>query len=239
MTDQNQPSTQPTPPTTDAAAPKRKRRQPSAEELSDRRLKRWSELLETVILTVATLAVAWAGYQSGLWGGTQTSRNIEATTQRINATQAETRGQQAQLIDIGLFENWVSAYAAQNQPLLAFYQARFRDEFITAFDAWVATNPRTNPDAPSSPFVMPEYQPAAFAEAAAYEAEAARLTQEGEEAGSISDQYTLITVILAGALLLAGIASRFTWAELRTVIVGLALLVLLFCVVRLLTLPAA
>jgi hypothetical protein len=241
MTDE---TPQPVPPTSPAPAaevtpPKRKRRQLSEEELSDRRLKRWAELLETVILTVATLAAVWAGYQSGLWGGKQTTLNIDATTRRIEATQAATRGQQAQLVDVGLFTEWLNAYAAGQSELASFYQERFRDEFQPAFQAWVATDPRQNPEAPSSPFVMPEYQIRAFAEAAALEAEAGRLTQEGEQAGSTSDRYTLQAVILAGALLLAGLASRFDWEELRAVVVGAALLVLLFCVVQIVMLPVA
>ena len=64
-------------------------------------------------------------------------------------------------------------------------------------------------------------------------------SQEGERAGSTGDQFTLTAVILAAALLLAGLASRFEWEELRAVVVSVALLVLLFSVIRLLTLPIA
>lgn len=225
--------------TTPAAAPKRKRRQLSEEELSDRRIRRWAELLETIILTVATLAVAWAGYQSSLWGGAQTSLNIEATTKRLEATQASARGQQAQLIDVGLFTDWIDAYAAGNDELAAFYQDRFRDEFQPAFNAWLATAPRQNPDAPSSPFAMPEYRVAAFTASAALEVEAGELTQQAEQAGTISDAYTLMAVVLAGALLLAGLSSRFEWEELRAVVVGAALVVLLYCAVQIVMLPRA
>ena len=62
---------------------------------------------------------------------------------------------------------------------------------------------------------------------------------EGERAGSTGDQFTLTAVILAGSLLLAGLASRFDWEELRAVVVAVALLVLLFCVVRMFMLPMA
>lgn len=55
----------------------------------------------------------------------------------------------------------------------------------------------------------------------------------------IGDQFTLMAVILAGSLLFAGLANRFDWQELRAVIVAVALLLLLFCVVRLATLPMA
>ena len=61
-------------------------------------------------------------------------------------------------IDVALFTQWVDAYARDETELAAFYRKRFRAEFQPAFDAWVATKPRTNPRAPLSPFVMPRVQ---------------------------------------------------------------------------------
>ncbi len=46
-------------------------------------------------------------------------------------------------------------------------------------------------------------------------------------------------VILAGALVIAGLASRFEWEELRAIVVIVALLVLLGTVVMVLRLPIA
>ena len=46
-----------------------------------------------------------------------------------------------------------------DDPELAdFYEQRFRPEFVPAFDAWQDTDPLTNPEAPPTPFAMPEYQ---------------------------------------------------------------------------------
>lgn len=66
---------------------------------------------------------------------------------------------------------------------------------------------------------------------------AEQLIETGENAGAIGDQYTLLIVILAGALLLAGIANRFEWVELRAVVVVVALLVLLISIVNIIRLP--
>lgn len=224
-----------------AAAPeaKRKRRKPSEEELSDRKIKKWSELWETIILTVATLATVWAGYQSGMWSGTQSSANVDSIALRVEASQLTASAQQLQLADVTLFTNWVNAVAEKDQARAEFYVARFRSEFKPAFEAWLATKPLTTPDAPGSPFEMAEYKVSGLEKAKEKEAKSALRSEEGERAGSIGDQYTLTAVILAGSLLLAGIASRFTWEELRAVVVGSALVVLLFCVIRLITLPFA
>jgi hypothetical protein len=84
---------------------------------------------------------------------------------------------------------------------------------------------------------MPEYRLALREKAAEKEQVAGNASVEGERAGSVGDQFTLTAVILAGSLLLAGLASRFEWEELRAVVV--ALLILLFCVIRLAMLPGA
>ncbi len=179
------------------AAPKRKRRQPSAEELSDREIKKWSEILETLVLTIATLATVWAGYQAGQWGGAQASANVDAIALRIESAKLAGNAQQQQLADVTLFTNWVNAIADKDQPRADFYAARFRTEFKPAFTAWLATQPLTNPDTPASPFEMPVYHLALQDEARQKEQEAGLRSQEAVRAGSTGDQFTLTAVILA------------------------------------------
>ena len=97
---------EPAPPQpTDASPPKRKRRQPSAEEVSDRKIKKWSEIFETAILTLATLATVWAGYQSGQWSGIQSSSNVQSISQRIEASELANSAQQLELVAVALFSN--------------------------------------------------------------------------------------------------------------------------------------
>lgn len=216
-----------------------KRRVLSAEELSDRRLKKWAEVYETIVLALATLATAWAGYQAGQWNNLQTILNNHATNLRIESTQLVADAQQSQLVDVTLFTEWVNATALNRPQLADYYRARFRDEFTPAFEAWLATGPETNPDAPTSPFDMPEYGIAALGKADALIEQAGLRAQDAERAGSFGDQYTISVVILAGALLLGGIANRFEWAELRATVVAIALLILLFCVITIVRLPVA
>lgn len=211
----------------------------STEDIQDRRYRRWAELWETIILAVATLATAWAGYEAGKWNSIQTALNLQATSLRIDASQMTNKAQELLLVDVGLFTNWVNAVGGENARLADFYQARFRDEFRLAFDAWIATRPLQNTDAPDSPFAMPEYRLVERDQAEALIEEAGQLTGSAEIAGNFADQYTLSVVIMAGSLLLAGLANRFEWAELRIVVVVAALLILLFSVINILRLPVA
>jgi len=209
----------------------------TAEDIRDRRYKKWAELWATIVLTLATLASAWAGYEAGKWNGIQASFNQRATLMYIESGQLVARSQEAMLIDLQVFTNWANAVSNGDTRLADFYRARLREEFRPAFDAWIATRPLENPDAPSSPFVMKEYQRISIDEAAARIEEAGQFSLSAEVAGSYADQYTLSVVILAGALLLAGLAQRFEWAELRIIVVVAALLVLLSSVINIIRLP--
>lgn len=214
-----------------------RRPEPTPEYLQDRRIRHWAELLETIVVTLATLATVWAGYQAGQWNNAQTINNNRAVTLRIESSQLSIRGYRLQAIDIGLFTNWVEAYAVGNTRVADFARARFRDEFRPAFDAWLSDDPFAEADAPDSPFDMAEYRIAALQEANALLEKAEEHGRQAEAAGNIGDQYTLSVVILAAALLLAGIANRFEWAELRAIVVAAALFVLLYCVVTIIRLP--
>lgn len=215
----------------------RRRPKPSAEDISDWRIKKWSELWAAIILSIATLITAWSGYEAGKWNGVQTSLNLQSTILSIDSTRLTAEAQELLLVDIGLFTNWVNAVGTDNAKLEAFYRARFRDEFRPAFEAWLAERPLENPSAPDSPFAMPEYRLSKDDEAIALLEQTEQLMRSAESAGSIADKYTLSVVILAGALLLAGLADRFQWAELRAIVVTVALIVLVISIINVIRLP--
>ena len=105
---------------------------------------RWepaAEVIATLILALATLATAWSGYKSARWGGEQSIKYSQAGALRTESTRASTKAGQIAQIDIGLFTNWVNAFAVGNQELADFYENRFRPKFAVAFDAWLATDP--------------------------------------------------------------------------------------------------
>ena len=201
---------------------------------------RWeplAELIATIVLAFATLATAWSGYQSARWGGEQSAKYSQAGALRTESTRASTQAGQLTQIDIGLFTNWINAFAADDQQLANFYEERFRPEFKPAFEAWLATDPRNNPDAPKSPFTMPEYSVSAAQEAERLEQEASKTYDEGSVANEIGDKYILNTVILASVLFLAGLQSRMKSVPARMFIVILSLLILVFGLVNIVTYP--
>ena len=118
-------------------------------EASERRRHR-VEVLGTIVLAVAVIATAWSTYQSTQWRGQQATDNSKASAARIESSQAATRTGQLTQVDIATFTQWVNATVGGNTELATFYRQRFRPEFMPAFDAWLATDPLTNPSAPGA-----------------------------------------------------------------------------------------
>jgi hypothetical protein len=204
------------------------------------RFDRWeplAEVIATLVLALATVATAWSGYQAARWGGEQSSSYSQAGALRTESVRASNQAGQLIQIDIGLFTNWVNAFAAGDQQLTGFYENRFRDEFKPAFEAWIATEPVANPDAPSTPFEMPEYRVSAAEESSILEEQAAESFAKGEAANEIGDNYILNTVFLASVLFLGGIASRFKAMSARWVILLFSLGILVFGLYNIITYP--
>jgi len=197
----------------------------------------WVEIFSTLLLALATVTTAWSGYQASRWSGEQAIAFSEANAARVESTRASTRAGQQVQIDLALFTQWIDAFARDEQPLVDFYENRFREEFKPAFDAWLATKPKTNPDAPLSPFDMPQYQ-------LAQRTEADRLSTVSDEAGQRarrnnqrSDNYVLCVVLFASSLFFAGISTKLVSRYSRGAILALGYAVFAGTVIWVLTFP--
>ena len=130
------------------------------------------EIAATVLLALAAVATAWSSYQATRWNGEQAKAASRTNAIRIDAARAQGLGEAQQEVDVATFTEWVDAYARKETELVDFYSKRFRPEFKPAVDAWIATRPLRNEDAPLTPFAMPQYRLAAKADARRLDAEA-------------------------------------------------------------------
>ena len=197
------------------------------------------EVVATVLLAVAAVATAWASYQATRWNGEQARATSRTNALRIEAAREAGMARSQIEIDIATFIEWVDAHATGEAELQQFYLQRFRPEFKPAFDAWVATDPFTNPDAPPTPFAMEEYQPEA-------RTEAERLDQETEESAAVvsrniqrSANYVLCVVLFAVALFFAGMSTKLQRSGLRTITLTIGCLVFLGAAVWMATFPVS
>jgi hypothetical protein len=185
------------------------------------------------------VATAWAAYQSARWHGEQAKAQSASIAARVESTrEANVANRQGQ-IDVALFTQWVDAYALDETELAAFYRKRFRPEFRPAFQAWVATRPRVNPDAPLSPFAMPQYKLAATAKADSLEAKATAFSASVGHFIQRADNYSLAVVLFAASLFFAGISTRLRSPTPRMVVLGLGYTLFLGSLIWIATFPVS
>ncbi len=198
---------------------------------------RWFEVITALMLGVVAVATAWSGYQATRWSGQQSTNYTKAGALRVESTRDSTLAGQYMLYDVNLFNEWLNAYSHGETSLANVYQKRFRPEFRPAFDAWLATNPFNNPNAPPGPLFMPQYKLSLQEKANQLETQAAKTFEEGQADNQQSDDYVLNTVFLATVLFLTAIAERFDWNWVRGIILVFALGMLLFGIYHLVTYP--
>jgi hypothetical protein len=204
---------------------------------SPRGSERFLELFAAILLALATVGIAWSGYQAAKWSGLQSRRYAQANTARSQANRASTLASQDRIQDLLNFNRWLEVSTQGNQDLASLYQRRFRPEFLPAFNAWQAQDPLHNPNAIASPLAMPQYKLGNFTEADRLEALGDRRFEQGKEATDNTDAYVLTTVFFASVLFFAGISTRFEWLKVRTAVLVFAAAGLGYAAFRILTLP--
>jgi hypothetical protein len=217
------------------------------------RLDRKFELIEAILLSIAAVLAAWTGFQATKWGGVQANSYSQASASRVESSRQSTLAGQQTTIDVISFTQWLQAVQAEGvlaQPagssrpyvpdpnvLSGFLYERFRPEFKVAVDAWIATRPRLNANAPPTPFVMPEYQVAASKDAARLEQQAEDQAASARRANQRSDNYVLMTIMFATVLFFAGISSKMDTFKARVFLLGAATTLLLIAVIIVASFP--
>jgi hypothetical protein len=195
------------------------------------------EILEAALLAVVAIATAWSGYQAAKWDGRQAELYGESATIRVRAAQLLTLGGQQRLLDVTTFNTWIEAQSEGRRGLAALYERRFSPEFKIAFDAWIATDPLSNPDAYPGPSFMPEYVNPQIDEGTELNDLATRVFHAGTAARHRADDYVRTTVVLATVLFLLALSQRFTSLQVRVGVLGVAGGLMLYGLLTIATFP--
>jgi hypothetical protein len=196
------------------------------------------EIVAAILLALATVLSAWGAYQATRWSGEQADAYAESSALRAAASrQAAIASRQIQ-IDVTAFLTWAQAKATDDDRLADFLRARFRPEFLLAFDTWVADAPPDADGFPSgTPFTETDYTLAAQAQADDLNAQADGALAEARYDNQISDNFVLTAVLFASVLFFAGTTAKFRPQWIRWSMIAVAVTVFGLGIVIEFTLP--
>jgi hypothetical protein len=212
----------------------------------------WVDILATVIMAVAALFTAWSAFQSDQWSDNMSFSLNAAGAARTESARAYTRAGQLSQIDVATYFGWVDAlqrdlaageidvsegYVPDPETVSGFLYGQFRPEFVVAMDAWLATRPFINAEAPATPFAMPEYEVAEAAEAEELQQLADGKLAEAQAADRNDDKYVLSTIIFASIFLFAGLSTKMRSRAGQLGMLGVAVAFLVVGAVYLITVP--
>ncbi len=221
------------------------------------KLDRRFELLEALILALATVFTAWAAFQSTKWSGIQADSYSTASAARTEASRAGVAAGQQTIVDVITFTTWLDAISAEERSgetngfdpgggytpvstaLSGFLHERFRDEFKVAVDAWIAAKPFVDPDAPATPFAMAEYRLANDDASVELERKADAATAKARDANQTGDNYVLMTILFASVLFFIGISSKMDTLRARLLLLGIGTSLLVVAAIVVLSFPKA
>ncbi|HKT46243.1 MAG TPA: hypothetical protein VJP87_01845 [Candidatus Acidoferrales bacterium] len=190
-------------------------------------------------MALATIGSAWSGFQSSLWSGIQTFALADASRFGRNASESDLVANQQRSLDGQAFMEYSRALAEGNRRLAQFFHDRMRPEFLPVLDAWIATKPLRNPNAPTSPFVMPQYKLRSDQQAKEQDRLAAEMHKQARQANLTSDTYTLLVLLYTSALFLAGLVASLQQPRFKWINLGFSLVFVLAASIILFTLPIA
>ncbi|HEY6305362.1 MAG TPA: hypothetical protein VI488_02755 [Candidatus Angelobacter sp.] len=186
-----------------------------------------TNMIAVLLMAAATLGSSWSAYQSSLWNGVQTFRLMDAAALSRAADKKTLAANQLRSVEASLFVEYARDVHEGRIALSEFLFARMPPELQRAIKAWIATQPMKNPQAPATPFVMPEYRVMAEDEARELKTKSDATYDEAQRANRTSDTYMMIGVLYTAALFLAGLVSGFDQRLPRRMILVLSISILI------------
>lgn len=197
----------------------------SSEAKDEKRSRQGFEALAVILLSLATVGMAWCSYQASVWSSESINLSMLSVARAKDAGNLRIKANQTLTLDIFLFSQYLNAHNTSNESLADFYARQFSPELKQAYLTQIRSS--KVPGAPTDPFTKNLYQTPLLVRADALEPESERMWNQSLEAEEAVHQYTLISVLLATALFFSGTAPQFATPRKRRIVLTLGLAALL------------
>lgn len=171
------------------------------------------EIIGTVLLSIASLVVAWCTYQSTLWNGEQDFRMAEANIYYRRANEFTVLAAQQREIDASITLSFMDAVIEKRQDKINYFLKRSNAQLSSVLSEWLNTKPLQNSNAPAHPLEMNTYKRLMQASKNSSDSamrKAESLWQEAKRNNTYSDSYTLFTVIFSLVVFLCAVGTKLT-----------------------------
>ena len=195
-------------------------------------------VIEAILLAVVALVAGWSGFASAKWSTESRLALAQSATARSQASRAELRALDTRNFDASTFNAWFTAYVAGDEagddarprsgsgPSSRSRSTRGRRRIPRRIPK-LRPGPRT---CPSTNNRTPHSRPSSTRRPT-------RNTPKANTTRPTADDYVRITVYLATVLFLVGISGHFKFRAARYGLVTIGVIVTLFAVAVLTTLP--
>jgi hypothetical protein len=197
------------------------------------------EILEAVLLALVAVLTAWSGYQAAKWDGASAREYATSSRLRANGNTLQLTSNQQLIYNTQTLGTWLQASSTGDTKLAAIMARRFTPNYAVAFDAWLKTNPLTDPAAPAGPRFMPEYKDPLAVRARALDGHATDAFSAGVESRDRAEHYVRVTVLLAAVLFLIALGQRFKFRGVRVAVLSVAGIMLIYTLITVLSYPRA
>jgi hypothetical protein len=179
-----------------------------ASALTEQQRERRANILEganAVLLGLAAVATAFAGYRSAILGGDAIKDYTTAVRTVSDANQAYTEGNQVYQLDQAIFLEYVKALNSDDVGLAEYFKTLARPQLVKAIDWWL----ESGDEGPDTPFVdeNPEYTIEQYDNASVLQEETDALFASGERNDDRGDRFDLVVAMFATTLFLYGISA--------------------------------
>lgn len=201
------------------------------------RLEARLELIAVILLGLAATATAWAAFQAGQYDGQMLTAFTEANLNLSDANAYESDGTQTYIEDEIIFLRYVEAINEDDIELASYMrESLMSDQLFEAIEWW-----ETNGAEFDTPFVdeNPDYVIESYEIAEELALATDESFEEGQAANETGDKYNLITVLLAAALFVLGIATSFKVLPVRMGLIAIGTVIFLGSTAWMLSLPVA
>jgi hypothetical protein len=200
------------------------------------------EVYNTIMLAIATLAVAWCSYQAALWNGIQTFRLSESNKYSRLTQQILIQSGQNKAMEEAVMINFVDAVLNKDQKRIDYIIKGVRPELANILSRWLQSNPLETHSGPRQPMAMPEYEELMgkrMEESGKMSLKAAEAFKAAQGANMSGDRYSLLTVLFSMVMFLGAITTKLVRTNVRLVLTIISAIICIGVLIVVFNMPIA